>query len=322
MNLCDLTVIIPTYNRVEILKDCLHALEEQSLPKLKFEVIVGDDGSKDNTLEVLEKVSSSVSYSLRWFSQRNAGPSAVRNKAIKMALSPVVVFFNDDTIATPRLLEAHYELHKSYPQQHIAFLGKVTIDPSLPYSPFAKLHLDSSFAVWDSHVGSNGKVLLDWRVFYTCNLSLKKRFLEKHGLFDEDIPYGEDVELGARLDRYGLRIFYSPRALGYHRHFLTESEYLNIARKEGLGLATWFLKRPSDAKYLKALSFPFFLSKAKRFKYELGNVLFDRKLRPFWLKVARRVLDKYEPLGLEIYKKLYQAIKRETIYEFLRSRGN
>lgn len=313
----NLSVIIPTYNRAEILKDCLIALAVQRLDKSSFEVIVGDDGSSDNTRKVLERAETSMPYRLRWFTQDNAGPNRVRNRAIEMAEAPVVVFFNDDTIATPHLLEMHDLFHREHPEDYLAFLGKVTIDPELPYSPFAELHLDSSFSQWEDNIGEFA--ILDWRAFYTCNLSIKKTFLLEHGLFDEDIRYSDDVELGSRLDRFGLKIFYFPQALGFHRHFLTEKDYLNIARREGKGLATWYLKRPQDCNYLKALKFPPCMPQSDRLRYLVGDMVFNSRIRSLWLTLGGYMLKiNNRWMGFLIYKKLYQAIKREAIYEGIR----
>ncbi|MEJ5300400.1 MAG: glycosyltransferase [Thermodesulforhabdaceae bacterium] len=315
----ELTVIIPTYNRADILKDCLIALSEQTLETNCFEVIVGDDGSSDHTQKVLRWAESNMPYKLKWFTQKNAGPNRVRNKSIEMSESPVVVFFNDDTIATPSLLTQHLRAHKNYPQINIAFLGKVTIDPVLPYSPFALLHLDSSFGQWDRLVNSDGFALLDWRAFYTCNLSVKRNFLLENGLFDEDIRYSDDVELGARLDSRGLKILYCPDALGYHRHFLTESDYLRIAEKEGIGLAVWYMKRSRDCHYLKELRFPLCISAMNRLRFLIGDLTFHRSIRWFWLRLARKMVGTTRKnVGLRIYEKLYQAIKREAIFNQIR----
>ncbi len=314
-----LSVIIPTYNRAEILEDCLNALARQTLDASLFEVIVGDDGSSDNTQDVLRRAETSMPYKLIWFAQKNAGPNRVRNRAIKIASAPIVVFLNDDTIATAELLEHHRSFHAAHPEDNVAFLGKVTIDPELPYSPFSKLHLDSSFAQWENWVGPDGYAVLDWRAFYTCNLSVKKDFLLNNELFDEDIKYSDDVELGARLSNHGLKIFYNPLAIGYHRHFITEHDYLNIARKEGEGLATWYLKRPNDCRHLRMLRFPLCMTASLRFRFWVGDIIFHRKFRKMWLKIARRMLNDSTDIGLSIYEKIYQAIKRESIRRTLRS---
>ncbi len=302
-----LSIIIPTFNRSSILHECLMALAKQTVEMNSFEVIVGDDGSKDDTLNVLNDLVSKLPYRLKFFTQSNRGPNSIRNKAIEMAEAPVVVFFNDDTIALPDCLSHHIRLHNSYPDENIAVLGRVTIDPSIPYSPFAKLHLDYSYSQWED------RTYLDWKAFYTCNLSVKKNFLLKYGLFDEDIKYSDDVELGARLGFHGIKIIFCRNSIAYHKHFLTESEYLNIAVKEGKGLAVWFCKKNYMKRQLQELNFPLLMPPRIKARYFIGDMIFSNILRSFWIELARRFLTKNEKIALEIYKKCYQAIKRETI---------
>ncbi|MBW1976204.1 MAG: glycosyltransferase family 2 protein [Deltaproteobacteria bacterium] len=301
------TIIIPTYNRADILSDCLLALAKQTINPEFFEVIVGNDGSKDHTLSVLQQLKEVVPYRLRFFSQENKGPNVIRNRAIKMAEAPVVVFFNDDTIALPDCLENHLIFHKRFSEENIAVLGKLTIDPSIPATPFSQVALDLSYAQWQ------GKRNLDWRAFYTCNLSVKKSFLLKYGLFDENIWYNDDVELGSRLDRHGLRIIYCWEAVGYHRHYLSEQDYLAIAEKDGKGLAVWYCSKPEYREYLRMLHFPTLMPITTQFKYLAGDMIFHPLLRPLWLKFARKLLSFNENLALKLYLKCYQAVKRETI---------
>ncbi len=302
-----LSVIIPTFNRCSILSECLMALAKQTVDMDSFEVIVGDDGSTDDTMDVLNSLIPDLPYRLKVFSQPNRGPNSVRNRAIEMANAPVVVFFNDDTIALPDCLFHHIRLHNTHPDENIAVLGRVTIDPSIPYSPFAKLHLDYSYSQWED------KICLDWRAFYTCNLSVKKNFLLRYGLFDEDIKYSDDVELGARLGFHGIKIIFCRNSVAYHRHFLTESEYLNIAVKEGKGLSVWFCKKGFMKKQLRELNFPLLMPFHVKIRYFIGDIIFSDVLRPLWIELARRFLKRNERIALEIYKKCYQAIKRETI---------
>jgi len=307
-----LCVIIPTYNRAPILKACFEALARQTVPFESFEVIVGNDGSSDNTLEVLESFGKNSPYRLRYFSQKNRGPNAVRNRAIEMTDAPVVVFFNDDTIADSNCLFYHIKLHEEHPEEHIAVLGRLTIDPYLPYSPFSKIALDLSFDQWKD------RRVLDWRAFYTCNLSVKRKFLLEYGLFDEEIWYNDDIELGARLGRHGLKIIYCPESLGYHRHLLGEEDYLKIAVKEGKGLAVWYRKKPFMVKELQALNFPPVMPLPTRLKYLMADMIFHGSFRKLWLDIARRLVKKHEPAALKIYLKCYQAIKRESIRRELR----
>jgi GT2 family glycosyltransferase len=172
---------------------------------------------------------------------------------------------------------------------------------------FAKLHLDASYAQWQ------GKKELDWWAFYTCNVSVKKRFLEKHGLFEESMRYHEDLELSERLSHHGLRIIYNPHALGYHYHYLQEKEYLNVAKREGNALAKWYKKSPHLKSELASIGFYPYMDTAKRIQYLFADLIINRLTMSFILKTARKISKTNEDVALAMYKKLFQALKREAI---------
>ena len=307
-----LSVIIPTYNRAAVLKRCLYALSNQSIPKDTYEVIVSDDGSTDETKKVTEEASSNNLCSIRYLWQPNKGANAARNNAIFASEGHILLFINDDTIATFNMLEEHLKTHSEYPQEHISVLGRMTISPEVPYSIFAKLHLDANYGLWE------GQRELNWLAFYTCNVSVKKSFLLKYGIFEEDIRYHEDVELSERLSRYGFKIIYNPQALGYHYHHLKEEEYLNVAKKDGTALAKWYKKSPHLKKELAMLDFPLFVPFYKKLRYLIGDLLFCKKTRPIFIKIARLCQKRFENISLFLYRKLYQSIKRESIKEELK----
>ncbi|HQK47481.1 MAG TPA: glycosyltransferase family A protein, partial [Syntrophorhabdaceae bacterium] len=125
----ELSVIIPTYNRAPVLKKCLEALSNQSIPKDIYEVIVSDDGSTDETKKVTEEASFNNPCSIRYLWQRNKGANAARNNAIHASKGRILLFINDDTLAIFTMLEEHLKTHREYPQEHIAALGRMTISP-------------------------------------------------------------------------------------------------------------------------------------------------------------------------------------------------
>lgn len=309
----EISVIIPTYNRGSVLKRCLEAFSLQTIPAETYELIISDDGSTDDTKKITEEASLNASFSIRYLWQPNKGANAARNNAIHASYGKILLFINDDTIPIPDMLDEHLKTHREYPEENVAVLGKMTISPEVPYSIFAKLHLDANFGLWE------GKRELNWLAFYTCNVSVKKSFLLKYGLFEESIRYHEDVELSERLSKYGLKIIYNPAALGYHYHYLTEEDYLNVAKKDGIALAKWYKKSPYLKKELAMLDFPLFVPLYKKLKYIIGNLLFCKATRPFFIKVARFLQFRYEGFSLMIYKKLYQAIKREAIRKELKN---
>jgi GT2 family glycosyltransferase len=113
-------------------------------------------------------------------------------------------------------------------------LGYVTWAPEINATPFM---------VW---YGSDGPLFayghfkdcreVGFSYFYTCNLSLKVEFLRENGTFDEEFPTAayEDVELGYRLDKRGMRLFYNSEALAYHHQYVSFEDACNRAKKAAL----------------------------------------------------------------------------------------
>jgi glycosyltransferase involved in cell wall biosynthesis len=309
----ELSVIVPTYNRSRILARCLAALGEQTLAAGRFEVLVSDDGSQDDTKAVVLAASSRAAGSVRYLAQPNSGANRARNRAIREARGRHLLFINDDTIALPHMLARHLEVQRGYADDRVAVLGRVTIAPELSHSLLARLHLDASYAAFE------GRRELDWRAFYTCNVSIARSFLLENGLFDEDLRYHEDLELSERLSHRGLRVIYSPSALGYHDHLLEAGEYLDVARREARALAHWYRKAPQVAPALASLGFPPALPPRRRWKYSVADTVIRPSTFSAWQRAARACERPFEGLSLAIYRKLYQAVKRHTLREELRA---
>ena len=304
---CEITAIVPTYNRAQTLLRCLAALDRQTAPRDTFEVIVVDDGSADDTPEVFRRFSASTTLNIEYIRQENAGQNAARNRAIRLCRGRMLLFLNDDTVTAPDVIERHIVGHRTYPGENCAFLGRVTISPELPPSIFAKLHLDAAYALWENTVE------LPWKAFYTCNLSIAKGFLLKYGLFDEDLRYNDDIELAERLSHHGLRIFYDKRCVGYHYHYLTEDDFVRLAQLSGRTLAVWYKKAPHLEKELASVGFYKGSSPRKRVQYFLADAAINAVTRPLLMFAARRLCRGHERLARLFYKKIYKSFERESI---------
>lgn len=212
----EVSVIIPTCNKKETLKMALEALNRQSYPSEKFEVITVDDGSTDGTFLEIKKLIPKLRFSASIFSQKNQGPATARNVGIKKAIGKIILIINDDTIADSGLIETHLKFHKKKPQKEYALLGYLTWHPDLKITPFM-YWLENGGPYFSFNLIRRKNV--GWNRFWACNISLKKSFLEKF-LFDQDFPYAswEDLELGYRLKNQGLKLFFDKNALGYHYH--------------------------------------------------------------------------------------------------------
>ena len=90
-----ISIIIPCYNAQPYIEKCLRSCTEQDIPYSQYEIIVVNDGSKDNSLEIIKQVA--LEYpNIRILSQKNAGLSAARNKGFSLAIGDYVWFIDSD----------------------------------------------------------------------------------------------------------------------------------------------------------------------------------------------------------------------------------
>jgi len=113
------SVIIPTYNRVEKLEKCLLALSVQNFYKKEFEVIVVDDGSTDQTEEMIKRHQENKNLIIRYFVQKHQGAAAARNLGIKEAEGEIVLFIGDDIIPKREFLQEHMTFHRENPDVNV-----------------------------------------------------------------------------------------------------------------------------------------------------------------------------------------------------------
>jgi len=216
-----ISVIIPTYNRADTLRKTLRAYAEQSGDHQMLEVLVVDDGSKDETPSVMEELARCFPVPLICLRQENRGLAAARNHALREARGDLVLFGDDDIIPSDRMVAEHVTWHQQHPEPEVGVLGLVRCAPEVHPTPFT---------VWASLYGPQfnfghfrrGETLNFWHAYF-CNTSVKAGFLREHGSFSEAFrQYGwEDLELSYRLCGHGYRLLYNPSALGYHYKFET-----------------------------------------------------------------------------------------------------
>lgn len=205
------SVVIPTYNRLPILQKCLRALEYQDIRAdsviTGYEVVLVDDGSTDGTLEWLEAHKDEFPH-VTWYFQDHQGPAAARNLGVKEAKGDTIIFIDSDLVVTENFLQAHADAlvkgEEQLGRDRIFTYGWVinTCDFDNPNSEPYKI-TDFSAAY-----------------FATGNVAIARKWLEEAGLFDTRFQlYGwEDLELGVRLKKLGLKLIKCPEAVGYHWH--------------------------------------------------------------------------------------------------------
>ena len=213
-----LAVVIPTYNRADILIECLKHLEDQSFKD--FEIVIVDDGSTDSTSDRIASYLINTPLSARYMRQENSGPARARNLAISTIQAPISLLIGDDIFASPSLVAEHLQLHSRRSEPSVAALGLTRwSEKGQTVTPFMRW-LDSGDGLqfrYDLLLSGKSP---DWTDFYTSNLSLKTSVL-KDFPFDESFPYAamEDIELACRIEaKQGLEMVFLPNAFAHHLH--------------------------------------------------------------------------------------------------------
>ncbi len=117
------SVIIPTYNRASLIHKAIDSALAQTYPNV--EIIVVDDGSTDNTKEVIAAYGDRV----RYIYQSNAGPSAARNNGAHSSDARFIAFLDSDDTIYPTKLEKQVAYLKAHPDVDIVLCGWVDLDP-------------------------------------------------------------------------------------------------------------------------------------------------------------------------------------------------
>ena len=216
-----LTVIIPTYNRCDTLRKVVHAYHEQTELRAITEILVVDDGSTDATPGLVARLSKESPIRIRYFRQENRGPAAARNVGIREATSDLVLFTDDDIIPSTNLIAQHLDWHRRFPEPSAAVLGRATWSHEVNPTPFMNWY--GTNGPLFAYARLEDRVEIEYRYFYTCNLSLKTQFLRENGTFDEDFKVAayEDIELGFRLSKAGMQLRYNRDALAYHHQYVS-----------------------------------------------------------------------------------------------------
>lgn len=233
----EISVITPTYNNREVLRETIRALRDQTLAAHLYEIIVVDDGSTDGTAEMVEALRDQSGAAIRYVTQGNQGRSAARNLGVRTARGRIVVFLDSDLWATPGLLAAH---HGHYPpgSARRGVQGRTVTHPESRVTPFMQVkEMTPDLTMRRRHDLSPFHVT-------TRNCSMLRQDVLDAGGFDETFSgYGwEDIELAIRMHARGVRFEYEPQALGHHHHVEDLHGVREKLRQAGAG-AVYFWRK-------------------------------------------------------------------------------
>jgi len=189
------SVIIPTYNRAELVERTVRAFLAQEGPS--FEIIVLDDGSTDGTFALLKAINHPR---VGLYRQENRGLAAARNAGFALSKGQYLLFNDDDVVPQPGFLQAHLELHHQLP--NVAVVSRTYLPDELGQGPFMRYWRERAEG------GVRGKpnaAVLGKGGYWFASLSIERGSLPQPP-FSDFRAYGwEEHELGMRLWAKGVQ---------------------------------------------------------------------------------------------------------------------
>jgi GT2 family glycosyltransferase len=191
-----ISVIIPTYQRPDLLSQCLECLcyDKQTLGHNFFEIIVSDDSRTEISKDLVEREFPRV----RWIRGPRRGPASNRNNGAKEACGEWLAFLDDDCLPDSQWLAS---IHLQALSGMFDVIEGKTITPDKVDNPFRQ-----------------GVENLSGDNFWSCNLAVRRDVFLSMGGFDEDFleAAGEDMEFAFRIRKNKLRVIFLERAVVLH----------------------------------------------------------------------------------------------------------
>ena len=178
-----ITVIIPTYNRYEVLKNALASIHTQTYKA--DEIIVVDDGSTDKTSQIIKDFPN-----IKYIYQKNAGVSSARNLGIKNTKNEWICFLDSDDIWHKDKLKEHLDFHEKNPNILMSYTDEKWIRDN------KEVNLPKKYAKFGGYIF---KECLSHCIIAPSSVMMNKKLFTTLGMFDEELEVCEDYDLWLRV---------------------------------------------------------------------------------------------------------------------------
>jgi glycosyltransferase involved in cell wall biosynthesis len=212
MNTTRISVIIPVYNGERFLAEAIRSVLDQTLPP--DEIIVVDDGSTDDSADIVAGMPLPPKTELTLVRQPNQGPAAARNRGIALAAGELIAFLDADDLWMPEKLE-----------RQIAHLAQE------PAADGVICHVESFVEPGGKWPPGRNRTLFDQLppMYSFCTLLIRRPALDRVGRLDPQYRAGEDTEWFARASDAGLIFAITPAALLRRRFHSANLSHSNAA---------------------------------------------------------------------------------------------
>jgi len=200
------SVVIPAYNAIKFIRSAVYSALDQTLDYSKFEVIVIDDGSTDDTAGAAAMIRSMNPGRVKLLLKKNGGPASALNMGIKKAKGDWIKWLSADDMMYSNCLEL--------------MMNAVDEKDCIYYSHYNII--DEEGVLIDKFIEPMRPVNDLWKVFFGNGSTsiIHKSVFEKCGLYDEKLPHSEDYEFWLRATQlYGMKMKLIPEfTTKYRRH--------------------------------------------------------------------------------------------------------
>ena len=227
------SIIIPTFNGALRIGNCLDALLNQVAVR-NVEILVVDDGSTDDTANVIEGYPN-----VHLISQANAGPAAARNRGAQSARGVIILFTDDDCVPMPDWLDAMLAPFNN--PEVVGAKGIYRTHQTRLMARFVQIEYEDRYRMMA------GLPSIDFIDTYSAAFR-RDCFLEMGG-YDTSFPVAcaEDIELSYRMSAQGWKMTFAPEAIVYHTHPDTFWRYLKKKYKFAFWRVLAVRKNPTKA---------------------------------------------------------------------------
>lgn len=196
------SVIVPAYNASKTIEACLNALIHQSVHTMDYEVIVVDDGSTDNTSEIVKR------FPVKYIRQPNRGPASARNLGARKASGEIILFTDSDCVPARNWMEEM--VIPFYNADVIAVKGAYKTSQKSLTARFAQMEFEERFEMLKK---ADSIDMVD-----TYSAAFRIGIFWKAGGFDESFPVAnnEDTDLSYKLSKLRYKMVFNPKAIVYH----------------------------------------------------------------------------------------------------------
>ena len=186
----NVSIIIPAYNVEKYLEECVHSALAQTYESIK-EIIIVDNNSTDNTLQIAEKLKSKHSEKIKVFQQKKQGANAARNMGLKNSTGDWIQFLDADDLLLPGKIKHQAEIIKEKKDKEPSFIISATIKAA--HHKIYRTNVKEDNPFFNLLLSGEG------RAGNTCANLWNRKLLDKINGFDETLPSSQEMDLMFRM---------------------------------------------------------------------------------------------------------------------------